>query len=226
VRGEARALAAVEPTPRDWVDRNADRGRHVVIVGPAAALDERTLAQLTLWNRSIIGVQALDLSKVDPQTGLLPISDANEVLVRGTELAGVQIARSVAGVLMLPPLAVAETVDGLYGDGWSGDHATYRRFAGPRRPGTVTVTVSRVNWRGKDRPADVRIDAEALNGPSTQAAHIVIHSGENHVLQIAVPPPPFQIVMTVQPTFSPSEFGGTDPRQLGAQITFTYHPGK
>jgi hypothetical protein len=225
VRDEARALAAVEPTPRNWIDRNAGSG-HVVVVGPAAALDERTLAQLTLWNRSIRGVQVLDLSKVDPQTGLLPISGTDPVLVRGTDLAGTEIARSVAGVLMRPPLGVAETIDGLYADGWSGDHATYRRFAGPKRAGTVVVTVSRVNWRGKDRPADVRIDAEPLNGASTQAAHIVIHSGENHVLKIAVPPPPFQVVMTVQPTFSPKEFGATDPRQLGAQITFAYHPGK
>ena len=79
---------------------------------------------------------------------------------------------------------------------------------------------------GDEVPADVRIDSEPLNGTSTQAAHIVIHSRENHVLQINVPPPPFQVVMSIQPTFSPSEFGGTDPRQLGAQITFKYRPGK
>jgi hypothetical protein len=41
-----------------------------------------------------------------------------------------------------------------------------------------------------------------------------------------VPPPPFQIAMTIQPTFSPAEFGATDSRQLGAQITFKYRPGK
>jgi len=63
---------------------------------------------------------------------------------------------------------------------------------GPLRAGTVVVTVSRVNWSGKDRPADVRIDSEPLNGTSTQAAHIVIHARENHVLKIVVPPPPFR----------------------------------
>jgi hypothetical protein len=146
-------------------------------------------------------------------------------LVRGTDLAGTEIARSAAGVLMRPPLGVAETVDGLYADGWSGDHATYRRFSGPAKPGTVLVDVSRVNWRGQDRPADVRIDSGPLNGTGQQQAHIVIHSGQDRKLVIPVPPPPFQVNMTVQPTFSPSEFGAADTRQLGAQITFTYRPG-
>lgn len=226
VRHEARALAATEPGPRGWVDRNAGSRAHVFVVGPAAALDERIIAQLTLWNRSIRGVRELDLSKVDPTSGLVPTSSTDPVLVRGTELAGTEIARSAAGVLMRPPLGLAETVEGLFSDGWSGDHAFYRRFTGPPHAGTVLVTVSRVNWRGQDKPADVRIDSGPLNGTGEQRAHIVIHSGEDHQLVIPVPPPPFQIAMTIQPTFSPAEFGATDSRQLGAQITFTYRPGK
>ena len=226
VRREARALAATEPGPHGWVDRNAGPGAHVFVVGPAAALDERSIAQLTLWNRSVRGARALDLSKVDPTTGLVPTSGTDPVLVRGTELAGTEIARSTVGVLMRPPLTVAETVEGLYSDGWSGDHAFYRRFAGSPHAGSVLVTVSRVNWRGQDKPADVRIDSGPLNGTGEQRAHVVIHSGEDHQLVIPVPPPPFQIAMTIQPTFAPAEFGATDSRQLGAQITFTYRPGK
>jgi hypothetical protein len=65
-----------------------------------------------------------------------------------------------------------------------------------------------------------------LNGTGEQRAHIVIHSGQDRKLEIPVPAPPFQVALTVQPTFSPSEFGATDTRQLGAQITFTYRPGK
>ena len=226
VRREARALAAAEPTPHDWVDRHAGSGSQVFVVGPAAALDERTLAQLTLWNRSIRGARPLDLSKVDVPTGQLLTWGSDLALVRGIDLAGTKIARSAAGVLMRPPLGVAETIDGLFADGWSGDHATYRRFSGPAKAGTVLVDLSRVNWRGQDRPGEVRIDSEPLNGASTQRADIVIHSGEDHKLVIPVPPPPFQVALTVQPTFSPSEFGAADPRQLGAQITFTYRPGK
>jgi hypothetical protein len=227
VHREARALAASEPTPRDWVDRHAGSGSRVFVVGPPTSVDQRFVAQLTLWNRSVRGFRQLDLSKVDVQTGLLPNSGPDLALVRGPGIVGSsEIARSAAGVLVKPPLGIAQTIDGLYPDGWSGDHAYYRRFSGPPKPGTVLVVVSRVAWGGQDKPADVRIDSEPLNGTATQAAHIVIHAGKEYKLVIPVPPPPFQIAMTIQPTFSPSEFGGTDTRPLGAQITFTYRPGK
>lgn len=227
VRREARTLAASEPTPRDWVDRSAGSKSHVFVVGPAGSIDQRFVAQLTLWNRSVRGAREVDLSKVDPVTGLLPGSTMDLALVRGTDVVGSsEIARSAAGVLVRPPLGVAATIEGLYPDGWSGDHVFYRRFFGPPRAGTVLVVVSRVNWGGQDRPAEVRIDSEPLNGASAQAAYIVIHAGKEYKLEIPVPQPPFQIEMTVQPTFSPSEFGASDTRQLGAQITFTYRPGK
>lgn len=225
VRSESRALGATEPTPRGWVDRNVGSGSQVFVVGPAAALDPISVAQLTLWNLSVRGARVLDLAKADPQTGLLPTVGTDLALVRGAELAGSEIARSAVGVLMRPPLGIAETIDGLYADGWSGDHATYRRFAGPPRPGTVLVLVSRAAWTGQDRPADVRIDSGPLGATGEQRAHIVIHAGKDYKLEIPVPPPPFQIAMTIQPTFAPAEFGATDSRQLGAQITFTYQPG-
>jgi hypothetical protein len=197
-------------------------------VGPAGAFDEQSIAQLILWNRAIRGSHTLVLSAADTTTGLLSVADSDVVLVRGAELVGTEIARSRAGVLLRVPLPqrVAQTIDGLYPDGWSGDHAIYRRFAGPPKPGTVHVVVSRVNWGGHDKPADVRVDSGPLNGTGEQRAHIVIHAGKEYSLEIPVPPPPFQIAMTVQPTFAPSEFGAGDTRQLGAQITFTYHPGK
>jgi hypothetical protein len=228
VHREADALAASEPTPRDWVDRHAGSGSRVFVIGTAAApVDQRFVAQLALWNRSVRGSRQVDLSQVDLQTGLVPDAGTDLALLHGIGLAGSsEIARSAVGLLVKPPLGLPQTIDGLFADGWSGDHAYYRRFAGPKKPGTVLVTVSRLNWRGQDKPADVRVDSEPLNGAATQAAHIVIHAGKEYKLEIPVPPPPFQIAMTIQPTFSPAEFGATDARQLGAQITFAYHPGK
>lgn len=228
VRSESRALAASEPAPRGWVDRNAGSGARVFVVGPPGAFDQRAFAQLILWNRAIRGVHTLDLAAADPANGFLSVADSDVVLVRGAELVGTEIARSRAGVLLrVPqPQQVAETIDGLYADGWSGDNATYRRFAGPSKPGTVRVLVSRLNWGGEDRPADVRVDSGPLNATGEQRAHIVIHAGKEYTLEIPVPPPPFQIAITVQPTFAPAEFGAGDARQLGAQITFTYRPGK
>jgi hypothetical protein len=34
--------------------------------------------------------------------------------------------------------------------------------------------------------------------------------------------PPTRIELTVSPTFSPNEFGGSDRRQLGAQVSYGF----
>jgi hypothetical protein len=228
---EARAVAAADPVPSGWVDRRVRSGKEVYAVGPPGAFDERTMADLTLWNRSVRGVRVLDLSTVDPKTGLLSVSDTPLVLVRGTALSGAEIARSGAGVLLRPalPLQLAETVEGLYPDGWGGASTTYRRFSGPARPGKVVVWSSRGEWRGPDRPSDVRFQVGPLDGDVVELGHDVefkMHSGQTTTRVVDVPPPPFQVIITVDPTFSPASFGSTDKRQLGAQLRFTYIPGK
>jgi hypothetical protein len=224
-RSEARALAAAQPGPRGWVDRHAGPGARVLVVGPANELDERTLAELTLWNRAIRGSQVLDLSKVDPTSALLPVA-SSDLLARGVKLGGTEIARSRAGTLMRSPLPVqlAETLDGMYPDGWSTGYVTYRRFAGLEKPGRVVVTVSRAGWSGADRPGHVSVFVGRFGENATTRATDVIHSGQTHTLTVDVPPPPFEVVVATNPTFSPSEFGGSDTRQLGAQLKFAYRP--
>jgi hypothetical protein len=227
VRAEAHALAASEPGPRGWVDRDADRGAHVYVVGPAGDLDRRTVAQLMLWNRTVRGARPLDPSAVDPQTGLIPGSDADLVVERGVDLAGTEVARSTGGVLLRPviPYTVSQTIDGLYADGWSGYQTTYRRFAGPPRPGRVRVTVSRAAWGGPDRPSEVSVEAGTPDGTVKARRRLVIHSSQEQQVEIPVLPPPFQILVTVSPTFTPADFGSSDTRQLGAELHFAYQPG-
>src|SRR6266545_1852927 len=231
-RAEARAVKAADPAPRGWVDDHVGTHAQVFAVGPAGAFDERTVAELTLWNRSIRGTRVVDPSAVDPKIGLLAVSDTPVVLVRETDLVGTEVARSGAGVLLRPsiPLQVSETVEGLFPDGWSGPTTTYRRFGGPPRPGKVVVVASRADWGGPDRPSDVRFqvgtradDVVELYGPDL---HPKIHSKETLTRTIDVPPPPFVVVVTIDPTFSPADFGASDPRQLGAKLRFTYRPGK
>ncbi len=36
---------------------------------------------------------------------------------------------------------------------------------------------------------------------------------------------PVRVEVTINPTFSPADYGHTDARALGAQPTFTYVPG-
>jgi hypothetical protein len=35
---------------------------------------------------------------------------------------------------------------------------------------------------------------------------------------------PFEVEITVEPTFSPREFGQQEARRLGAELTFSYAP--
>ena len=35
---------------------------------------------------------------------------------------------------------------------------------------------------------------------------------------------PFRVEVTVDPTFSPTEFGGSDQRQLGVQVSYRFAP--
>src|SRR5262249_47211849 len=118
----------------------------------------------------------------------------------------------------------AQTLDGMYPDGWSTGYVTYRRFAGANRPGRVVVTVSRAGWSGADRPGHVAVQVGRFGANDTTRASDVIHSGQTHTLTVDVPPPPFEVVVTTNPTFAPSEFGAADTRQLGAQLKFAYYP--
>ncbi|MHB8643322.1 MAG: glycosyltransferase family 39 protein [Gaiellaceae bacterium] len=224
VHAGATALASSELAPRGWVDRHVPSTSAVYVVGPAAALGAENIAALRLWNRAVRGTRVLDLSIVDPKTGLLPVSDTSLVLERGVRLVGTEIAGSAAGELLNASLPLQElaTVEGLFADGWSGPQAVYRRFSGPPKPGTVRITVSRAAWSGTDRAGNVSIAVGPLSGTVVATAKGVIHAAQQHAFDVAVPAPPFQVVVTITPTFAPSEFGAADQRQLGAQLSFAY----
>jgi hypothetical protein len=221
VRGEARALAAAEPAPHGWIDRNAGSGAEVVVAGPAEALDALVIAQLTVWNRTIRGVRELNFLDVDPHSGQVGVDpEADLVLVRGTELAGREIARSGAGVLLQPdvPLNLAETVEGVYPDGWSGELAVYRRFSGAR--GTVHVLLTREDVPEDAPPAAVQVESGPLDADADEVqARFVLRPGEKRDVEVDVPQPRYRIVVTVSPTFP-----AADGRQVGAGLRFVYRP--
>jgi hypothetical protein len=49
-----------------------------------------------------------------------------------------------------------------------------------------------------------------------------VHSGLQRVFSIPTPKPPFRIEVSISPTFSPSDYGGSDRRQFGAQVGFDF----
>jgi hypothetical protein len=87
------------------------------------------------------------------------------------------------------------------------------------------VTLSRAAWRVPDVPGHVRVQLIPLSGPRKGAAiatrRWTLHSGGGHAFTLRTPTTPFVVAVHVDPTFSPSQFGSPDTRQLGAQIQFS-----
>jgi hypothetical protein len=122
------------------------------------------------------------------------------------------------------PLRLADTLSGVYADGWMGADATYTRFA--KNPGRhVTVFLTRSAWQGRDVPGRARVQLIPRRGPHAGRASVTktwtLHSGRGHLFRLSTPRGPFSVTVHIDPTFSPSQFGQADTRQLGAQVGFT-----
>jgi hypothetical protein len=119
---------------------------------------------------------------------------------------------------------LASLAAGIYSDGWIGADASYRRLD-VRTPGSVSVSLSRAAWAGPDVPGKVTVTVSpAERGPSS--AQLTIHRQKTRVVVLRTPPRSFSVAVHIDPTFSPSQFGQADTRQLGAQVSFRFRPGR
>jgi hypothetical protein len=221
-RRAADSLDAALPRPRDWVDRATGSSAAVDVLAVPGAYTPQSLAELRIWNRSLRSLVLLDPSRADPRTGALPSAGRGGLaLALGVELAGERLAgRREGSVLRLAsPLRLAESVEGLYPDGWSGADVTYRRFSG--RGATLRVTISRKAWGGPEVPGAVSMISSPIGGAVTARRDTVVRAGQEVVVELPVPPAPFAVEIHVE-TFSPSSFGLADTRQLGAQLALDY----
>ena len=75
------------------------------------------------------------------------------------------------------------------------------------------------------RGLSVSVEAGTPDGTVKARRRLVIHSSQEQQVEIPVQPPPFRILVTVSPTFTPADFGSSDTRQLGAELRFAYQPG-
>jgi len=145
----------------------------------------------------------------------------------GSRMAGSVVLETPLGALVDtgPVARAAETIEGIYSDTWSSGDAYYRRFGGDPRPGVVLIEISRTAWRGPSPQAQVVVTSKPIGGEPFAERITSIESGLRRVVRLSVPPPPFEVKVAIGPTFSPADFGGTDRRQLGAQLAFDYRPG-
>jgi hypothetical protein len=144
------------------------------------------------------------------------------------------------------PLRLRSEITGVYADGWSSGRATYTFFGRPGQKGTLDVLASRAVWNGEDKPGKVRLrlgspvpaPLETIENPCAGGTCVdrtprlgrvfgerewVVHSGKERIFHFKVTTP-FKLELTVDPTFSPTEFGGSDLRQLGVRTAFVFKP--
>jgi hypothetical protein len=119
---------------------------------------------------------------------------------------------------------LASLAGGIYPDGWMGADAFYRRLDA-RTPGSISVSLSRAAWGGPDVPGKVSVPVSPPGrGPSS--THLTIHRQKTRLVVLPTPPRSFSVAVHIDPTFSPSQFGQADTRQLGAQVSFSFRPGR
>jgi hypothetical protein len=228
-----------------WIDgRLGSGGDAAFLLGTTSETWPETLAlwQTQFWNRSLGSVYNLSTPepaggpetavRVDPVTGLIlstvsgkPLTAHNIVSSPSFGVDGRLIAARPPFALYRTqgPLRAAEETTGIYGDGWMSADAAYTRFA-VRAPGQIAVTLSRTAWGGKDVPGHVRIELAPLGGKPLEVRTWVIHTGSARVFTLPTPRRHFQVTVHIEPTFSPSQFGLPDTRQLGAQAAFRFRP--
>jgi hypothetical protein len=231
-----------------WIDRRVGPNATVGAVFGGDADPDRARSVLLhtwFWNRSLkvvfktVPVDLLSLPQhnatvlPDGVVSPSPPRDMPEYMVAdlNTPIAGQVIARTGSHVLyrVAPPLRIASQTEGLYADGWMSASASETVLWTPTmRPGKVKVVISRASWAGPDVPGKVRITIQrpgaTAGTPPLATASTVIHSHKERAFTLKAPAPPYQVVVGIDPTFSPSQFGFSDPRQLGAQVSFTPLP--
>lgn len=179
----------------------------------------------------------------DPETEYLVTNSAGvEPFGALVERAGDWRLYRIGGKLRL-----RQAVAGVYPDGWTGGRAGYS-FFGTGQEGVLDVVVSREGWGGEDKPGKVTIRVgdlvpaplEVIQNPCSGGECVsrdprigrvygestwTAHARQKQLFQFRVRTP-FRLEITTEPTFSPSEFGETDLRQLGVQAAVAFKPSR
>jgi hypothetical protein len=243
LREQAKATRqATQTANADWIDVAVGSDADVPFVfTPDLVADSHLLWQTEFWNRSVGDVYGLDAADptgkavvpttVDARGRFVRTADGRPLAPRyvlaqpGLDIAGEKVASEGRLVLYRvgAPLRLETQLRGVYGDGWSGPNATYTNYSQNR--GTVRVDVGRGAWGGPDVPGNVTIDVERVDsGRRVSTARWVVHNATNRTFRLRTPPAPFRVEVHVQPAFSPSDYGSSDQRQLGAQLAFAFDP--
>ena len=233
-----------------WIDRQLGEDADVGALYTGGAQPEvgrNALLHTWFWNRSLntvfktIPVDLLSLpqhnANVLPDGVIAPnpprTSPEYVISDLSTPLVGEEIARNGTQVLyrVAEPLRIAGHTEGVYADGWMGSSASHTQTWTPTgRPGRVRVSLSRLAWGGPAEPGKVQIAVQPV-GAASGAKPFATATGSVGRLQevtyvLRTPRPPYTVTVGIDPTFSPSDLGFGDQRELGAQVEFRPLPAK
>ena len=234
-------------SPPNWVDRATGNGS-VLFLGQHIR-DSNGIWLVEFWNRSIKQVWSLDGSAPGPGPTVSPDLIRPDgalggnwrgdyvLATGGVRIFGSRVARR--GNLFLyrirPPLRLDSAISGQDSDGWVGSDAAYSQFHTPGgKPGFIVANVSRAGFCGAAPPGRVRIDVGRLViadkqpslGRRTGTRQFAIASCKTKQVTIRAPKPPIRVEIHIDPTFRPSDYGETDVRDLGAQVSFAFERKK
>ena len=239
------------PKPLTWLD-DITGGEPVVYLGQNVNAGAALGIWLTeFWNRSLKKVWSLDGTAPGPgpvltpdlvaiDGRLSPDPGARYVLAeRGVDIDGQLVAKPPESgrwfvYKLNGPLRLAHAETGVFTDGWMGAESAYNQYASPSgQGGNMVVRLGRAVWGGPDKPGRVLIRVGTLVKGADKQPHIgkvtairrgTIHSLSRQAWVIPAPAPPFRVEVTIRPTFSPSDYGESDRRELGAQVGYLFIP--
>ena len=247
-KGESANLAK----PLDWVDRATSGRDTTFLGQNISSGQALGVNLLEFWNRNVHRVWSLDGSARGPGPTLSPdLVDRDGTLshdpgapyvvaANGVDLIGPVVARrpGLTVYRVGHPWRLHQASYGVSDDGWiSGStevtsaNGTYAYFGPQRTAGTLTVVTARKGFCSQAAPPAhvvVRVGPLALNeqrAPTVaRATHVeryVLANCGTRTLTFTIAPP-LAVQVTASPTVQPTQYGGSDNRELGAQVGFSF----
>ena len=113
-----------------------------------------------------------------------------------------------------------------------GGEASFAQYEVSPGGGAVRIDLSRESFCGKDvrsrvlirlGPVGISDSGQPMIREVTQERRAILHSCQRLEFTLPTPTVPWRTEVTIDPTFAPSELDPrlSDPRQLGARVTFT-----
>jgi len=230
------------PTQLDWIDQRA-HGQSVTYLGQEIK-DPNGLWLTEFWNRSIHHVDSLDGSAPGPGPAGVPsllsadgrlslLGDEPYVVAdNGISLQAPAVARWNQLVLYKRsgPWRLLDSEQQVYSDGWAPGWSTYTYFRAHQH-GTLRIVLARTGYNGSAPPghATVTVGSVRVVGQQPQLGRafakreLLVRNNSSQALTVPVRATPFRVVVRITPTFHAS---ASDPRDLGAQVLFTFVPAK